>query len=191
MSNTELLARASVPFLDVVRTIKPDQLAAPTPCTGFDVRELVNHLLCWGPSLAGAGSKEAVPPAADVDFTEGDWKAALEAHVDRTLAAWATPGAWDGMTYFGGPMLLPAEIVGGMLVGEFVVHGWDLARATGQRPSWDEDVLVYLQKEVERSAAQGREMGVYGPAVPVTSSSTLDKVLGLTGRDPAWVESVT
>jgi uncharacterized protein (TIGR03086 family) len=87
----------------------------------------------------------------------------------------------------GGPMELPASLVGGMVVGELVVHGWDLARATGKHPEWADDLLGYLHEEIAKSAEQGREMGVYGPEVAVpASSSTLDHVLGLTGRNPAW-----
>lgn len=87
----------------------------------------------------------------------------------------------------GGPMELPASLIGGMIVGELVVHGWDLARATSQRPTWDQELIAYLHEEVMTTAEQGREMGAYGPEVAIpASSSTLDRVLGLTGRNPGW-----
>jgi uncharacterized protein (TIGR03086 family) len=191
MTNTELIARAAAPLVEIIPNIKPDQLTAPTPCAEYDVGRLVNHLLFWGPSLEGAARKESLPPPAeaeaDVDLTAGDWAAALEAHLERTAAAWSEPGAWDGSTRMGGPTELPASMIGGMVVGELVVHGWDLARATGQHPAWDDDLLRYLHEEVAASAEQGREMGIYGPEVAVPASSpTLDRVLGLTGRNPAW-----
>jgi uncharacterized protein (TIGR03086 family) len=86
----------------------------------------------------------------------------------------------------GGPTDLPAALVGGMVVAELVVHGWDLARATGRQPAWDDDLLAYLYDEVAKTAEQGREMGVYGPEVAVpASASLLDRTLALTGRDPA------
>ncbi|MQA88100.1 MAG: TIGR03086 family protein [Streptosporangiales bacterium] len=190
MSDAQFMARAAALMVEIVRNVKPDQLTARTPCTEYDVRELVNHLLFWGPSLEGAARKESVPPPAEaeagVDLTEGDWAAALEAHIDRTVAAWSESDAWEGITHMG-PMELPASLVGGMVVGELVVHGWDLARATGQHPAWDDDLLEYLYEEVAKSAEQGRQIGVYGPEVAVPpSSSPLDRVLGLTGRNPAW-----
>jgi uncharacterized protein (TIGR03086 family) len=186
------MARAAAPMVEIVRNVKPDQLGARTPCAQYDVRKLINHLLFWGPSLEGAARKVSVPPPAeaetDVDLTEGDWAGALEAQVDRCVAAWMEPGAWEGVTHMGGPTELPAPLVGGMVVGELVVHGWDLARATGQRPAWDEELLGYVLDEVAKSAEFGRQMGVYGPEVDVPASSpTLDRVLGLTGRDPAWM----
>jgi uncharacterized protein (TIGR03086 family) len=185
MVDTKLMARAAAPLIEIVRGIEPEQASAPTPCGEFDVRGLVNHLLYWGPSLEGAARKESVPPA-DVE-QDADWAAALAAQLDRTAMAWSEPAAWEGVTRMGGPMELPAALVGGMVVGELVVHGWDLARATGRPLVVDEDILEYLLGEVAKTAEQGREMGIYGPEVSVpASSSTLDRVLALTGRDPAW-----
>ncbi|MFB9905741.1 TIGR03086 family metal-binding protein [Allokutzneria oryzae] len=179
----DLMPRAAALFLEIVRAIKPDQLTAPTPCAEYDVRALIDHLLQWGPPLEGAGRKEAVPPAEGVD----DWAPALEAQVQRTLAAWNSPAAWEGMTTMGGAFELPAPLVGGMVIGEFVLHGWDLARAMGQRPEWDADLVEYLYGEVARSAEQGREMGVYGEEVAVpANASTVDKMLALSGRSPSW-----
>ncbi|MFE3454140.1 TIGR03086 family metal-binding protein [Nonomuraea sp. NPDC059194] len=191
MPDIELTARAAAPLLEIIRNVKPNQLDARTPCAEFDVRALVNHLLFWGPSLEGAGRKESVPPPAaaesDIDLTGGDWAADLEASVGRVVAAWSTPAAWEGATHMGGPMELPASLVGGMVVGELVVHGWDVAQATGQRPVWDDGLMDYVYEEVAKGAEQGRQMGVYGPEVTVPASApTLDRVLGLTGRDPAW-----
>lgn len=191
MPGAQMTARAAAPLVEIVRNIKPDQLGARTPCAEYDVGGLVNHLLFWGPSLEGAARKESVPPPAtaesDVDATAGDWATALEAQVERTAAAWSEPGAWDGMTHMGGPTELSASLVGGMVVGELIVHGWDLARATGQQQAWDDELLGYVHEEIAKSAEQGRQMGVYGPEVAVpASASTLDRVLGLTGRDPAW-----
>ncbi|MEV0699074.1 TIGR03086 family metal-binding protein [Saccharopolyspora sp. NPDC050389] len=191
MSEAQCLTRAAASLREVVRNIKPDQLGAPTPCAEYDVRKLVKHLLFWGPSLGAAARKETVPPPAeaeqDLDLTGGDWAADLVALLDRTADAWSEPGAWEGTTHMGGPTELPASLVGGMVVVELVVHGWDLARATGQHVAKDDDLLDYVRGEVAKTADQGREMGVYGTEVTVpTSASTLDQILGLTGRNPTW-----
>jgi uncharacterized protein (TIGR03086 family) len=184
------IARAAEPLVGIIRDIKPSDLAAQTPCAEYDVRKLLNHLLFWGPSLEGAARKELVPPPAEaeseLDLTAG-WAEALETQLERTATAWSAPSAWDGVTHMGGPTELPSDLVGGMVVTELLVHGWDLARATGQHPDWDGKLVEYVHQEVVHTAAQGREMGVYGPEVTVPpSASTLDRVLGLTGRDPAW-----
>lgn len=162
-------------------------LDAPTPCSGWDVRALVNHLLRWGPSLAAAARKEALAPGEDVDRTGGDWRARLHAQVDGIAAAWGDPAAWEGSTRMGGPMELPADLVGGMVLGELVLHGWDLARASDVEPHWDDALLLRVYAEVARSADMGRQMGVYAAEVPVPATAPpLARVLGLSGRDPSW-----
>jgi uncharacterized protein (TIGR03086 family) len=187
-----LVSRAAVPAVAVVRAVRADQLDAPTPCAEFTVRRLLNHLLYWGPSLVGAARKEpAAPPAAgerEADLPAGDWAGAVAGQIDRTAQAWGDPDAWEGMTQLGGPDPMPAPLLGGMVLTELVVHSWDLARGTGQRPQWDPELVDYLHREIEKTAEYGRELGVYGPAVPVpVTAPLLDRTLGLTGRDPGWV----
>lgn len=190
MSGDQLIGRAVAPVVEVVRNINPDQLDAPTPCAEFDVRRLIHHLLFWLPSLAAAGHKEVVPPPAeaepDVDLTGGDWSADLVARLEGAAAAWSVPDAWAGTTSMGGPAEMPAETIGGMVLGEVLVHGWDLAQATGQQPAWDFDVLEYVHREVAATAGMGREMGIYGPEIPVPADAPLlQRILGLTGRRPS------
>ncbi len=190
MSGDQLIGRAAARVVEIVRNIKPDQLDVPTPCAEYDVRKLMNHLLFWGPSLEGAGRKQSVPPPAevepDVDLTQGDWAADLVAQLERTTAAWSGPQAWQGTTHMGSPTEMPAAMIGGMVLGELVVHGSDLARATGQQPTWDDDVLEYVYRDVETSAGMGRDMGIYGPEVPVPADAPLlHRILGLTGRKPS------
>lgn len=180
---------AAESLIAVVHGVKPDQLDAPTPCTAYDVRALVNHLLFWGPSLEAAGRKEDLPPPAaaepDVDLTQGDWAAELVAQLERTATAWSLPAAWQGSTTVGGPPETPAATIGGMLLTELVVHGWDLAQATRQEGSWDAAVLEYVHRELEATASFGRELGLYGPEVPVSPDAPrLHRILGLSGRQP-------
>lgn len=185
------MAPAAEPMRAAVRAITPEQLGDPTPCQDYDVRALLNHLLYWGPSLVGAATDAGVPPRAaperEVDLTAGDWAASLDAHLDLLVDAWSRPPAWAGTTRLVGPDPLPAPMIGGMVVTELVMHGWDLARAIGQWPRWDDQVVEFLHDELVRTAELGRQMGAYGPAVPVPDSApTLERSLGLTGRDPHW-----
>lgn len=176
------MSTAADALADVARAIEPGQLTNPTPCAEFDVRELVHHLLYWGPSLEGMGRKENVPPS-DAEVT--DWRGALLAQLTRTVDAWAPVSAWEGTTSMG-----PATVVGEMIVGEMIVHAWDLARATGHPLDLPEDLLTYVYDGVAAGADQGREMGLYGPEVPVPADApVLDRILGLTGRNPAWVSA--
>jgi len=180
MQESSLVALAVPPTLAVVQAIRTDQFDAPTPCHDWTVRQLVDHQLEWGPALVAAARKELVPPGR----IEG---AGLEEHFAALAEAWSDPAAWTGVTRLGGPTELPAAMIGGMVLGEVVVHGWDLAVATGQHPEWPADLLDFVHEEVAKTAEQGREMGVYGPAVAVPDSAPpLDRILGMTGRDPNW-----
>jgi uncharacterized protein (TIGR03086 family) len=164
-----------------------DALDAPTPCAGWDVRALVNHLLHWGPALVAAAGKEACAPGPQIDRTGGDWRARLRAQLGTTAAAWGDPAAWEGSTRMGGPMEMPADLVGGMVLGELVLHGWDLARACGVDPQWDDTVALRVYEEIARSADLGRQMGVYATEVPVPPDAPpLTRALGLSGRNPSW-----
>ncbi len=184
MAPGSLITSTATTTLGVVRGV--EDLDAATPCADFDVRALVEHLLTWGPALAGAGRKEAVPPLEDVRVGD-DWQARLEAQLSDVADAWSGEEAWAGTTHMGGPTKMPADLIGGMVLVELLVHGWDLGRASGQRPEWDDDVLEFALDEVAKTADQGRAMGVYGAEVVVPDGApTVDRVLGLTGRDPRW-----
>jgi uncharacterized protein (TIGR03086 family) len=176
MREHELIALAAPPTLTVLRGIRPDQLTAPTPCTEYDVQGLIGHLLHWAPALARASR-----------HSDGNAPPSPEAQIKQIVAAWSVPEAWQGTTTMGGPHEMPARMIGAMATGEIVVHGWDLARATGQHVSWDEGLLQFLYDEVAKTAELGREMQAYGAEVPVPASApVLDRMLGLTGRDPHW-----
>jgi hypothetical protein len=74
-----------------------------------------------------------------------------------------------------------------MVLGEFVLHGWDLARAVSMPITFGDEVLRLLYDEVARSADLGRSMGVYGPEVSVAGDAPrFARVLALSGRDPRW-----
>jgi len=183
--NTERLAgQAVAPVLGIVDDITPELLDAPTPCAEFDVRRLIRHLLFWGPALEAAARKEFVAPAGEEAGTDlGDWRVRLPARLRATASAWSAPAAWEGVTRLGSPREMPAGVVGGMVVGELLVHGWDLATAVGRRLAWDREVLEFVHADLVASAPLGREMGVFGPEAPVAADAPLlDRLLGLTGR---------
>jgi uncharacterized protein (TIGR03086 family) len=179
-----LLRGAAAPVHDLLTRVTADRLPAPTPCAEFDVRALLHHLLTWGPVLEAAARKE---PAAPAEPTSDDPAAAYDDQLRRIVAAWSDPDAWDGATTMGGPDPLPAALIGGMVVSEIVVHGWDLGRALGEHPSWEPAVLDLVLGEVIATAEMGRGMGIYADAVPVAQTApVLDRLLGVTGRDPHW-----
>ncbi len=118
--------------------------------------------------------------------------AALLDHLDGLAqafaAAWQDEGAWTGMTAAGG-VDLPGEVAGLVALDEVVVHGWDLARATGQPydppPAVVESALGFVTPTV--AASPEGTPGLFGPPVAVPDDAPpLHRLLGLTGRDPDW-----
>jgi uncharacterized protein (TIGR03086 family) len=150
----------------------------------------VNHLLYWGPALEAAARKVETPAVtpdgeAEAALARGDWVASLVTQADAFVDAYSAPEAWQGATRMG--VELPASMVGVMVLGEFVLHGWDLARATGRELTLPADVVSAAYDGIATIAEQARGMGVFGPEVPLPASAPLfDRTLALSGRDPAW-----
>jgi len=108
--------------------------------------------------------------------------AAYRAQLDRALAAWADPAVWDrelDMTR----AKTPAADVGALIIAELVLHGWDLAAATGQD-------YVVSDRAVEANAELFRQYKGFADPVPTAADAPiLDRVLALSGRNPAWAPS--
>jgi uncharacterized protein (TIGR03086 family) len=85
----------------------------------------------------------------------------------------------------GSPDPMPAAVIGNMVLGELVVHGWDLARTAGTAAHWPDDVLGPVLDAVREMGPMGREMGIFGPAVEVAADAPLiEKIVAATGRTP-------
>ncbi len=177
-------------FLGVLATVPAGALDEPTPCEHYTVRGLLNHLLYWTPRLATAVRGES-PPAPtggenETDLVTDDWRAVLAADVGRLVKALRDPSAWDGVVPFGAAEL-PAHRVGAMALIEFVVHGWDLAVATGVEFRCEPEVALAVFRALEEFAPAGRQHGVFGAEVPVAENAVpIARLLGLSGRDPEW-----
>ena len=118
---------------------------------------------------------------------EAGWRERIPADLAALADAWAKPDAWAGMTRIAGQDQ-PAEIVGIVVTDELVVHGWDVARATGQPYSAEPELLdaarTFLGLFASPDAPAGPEV-TFGPSRPVADDSPpLDRVLALARRDP-------
>ncbi|MET9653897.1 TIGR03086 family metal-binding protein [Streptomyces sp. NPDC006460] len=164
--------------LDAVR---PDQYDLPTPCEEYDVRELARHIVAVLRRFAlvgRGGDPMALPHVAD-----GSWHEAA----DEARAVWtADPGLLDR------PVTLPFGTLPGAAAlvayaGEFTVHTWDVAVATGQSPAWDPAVLAASLQAMERALpAERRGEGVpFGPVVETAPDApAVDRLVAWYGRRP-------
>lgn len=187
------LTPATQALADIVAGIPDTALTAPTPCD-ITVAALLDHVAGLSEAFRMAATKEAVDvggsgPSADSANLADDWRTSIPAALDALAAAWREPSAWEGMTV-AGPIEMPAEIAALVTFDEVVVHGWDLARATGQPFTPDAASLGAVQDFVAQFTGPGMEeqrQGLFGPEVPVPADAPLlDRVIGMTGRDPAW-----
>ncbi len=187
MDFSDMIRRAAETNGNVVAAVQPDQLDAPSPCSEWDVRDLGNHMTGFLAYSAAAARKQT--PLDDTgdrpDLTGGDWGSTYRRMAAETAAAWAEAGSLEGDTHFGsGP--LPARNAASITLMELVVHGWDLAAATGQSVEYDEDIVKATNQIVEGAAGQGPS-DFFAPAVEIgEGAGVMDRTLATSGRDPAW-----
>jgi uncharacterized protein (TIGR03086 family) len=187
------LAPTAERTISVVTAVRDDQLEAPTP-TGQPVRVIVHHLLGLSTAFRDAAGKvdgptTSTPPAPEEGPLPDGWRDQVHRQLGELASAWRSDDAWTGMTKAGG-VPLPGEICGLVALDEVLLHGWDVARATGQpyQPTEPESeaVLPVVTPSPEAADGSGRE-GLFGPVVAVPKDAPVfDRVLGLAGRDPAW-----
>jgi len=184
------MAAAAAEAARVVNAVPADQeLAGPTPCGDWDLRTLLNHTILWTSYSAErrAHGESVAEELMAKDFTaEPGFRQDYEAQLDRAVRAWSDPGTWEGDIGVMGDAT-PAADVAAMLIMELALHGWDVARATGQDYTCDEAVAQALIQTVEAQAELFRKYQGFADAVAVPAdASTFDRALALSGRDPQW-----
>jgi uncharacterized protein (TIGR03086 family) len=175
---------------DVLMKVTDEQLNGLTPCQKLSLRDLVSHVGGLALAFTAAARKEFgeltdTPPVEGVPLDE-DWRTAYPARLAELAAAWREPTAWEGMSRAGG-VDFPGEVAGIVALTEVVIHGWDVAAATGQEYEIDPGALHGVLPHVTAIAAEGPVEGLFGPAVAVADDApALDRVIAMSGRDPGW-----
>jgi len=166
-------------------------LGAATPCPGVTVGALLAHVEGLAVAFRDAALKDLGPttdnaPSVESGVLEPGWRTTLPAALDELVAAWRSPEAWEGMTR-AGSVDLPGQVAGMVALNELVLHGWDLAKATGQ-PFDAED--AHLRSSLALLAELGDNppaTSPFGPPVPVPEDAPLlDRAVARGGRRPDW-----
>lgn len=175
----------------VAAGVTDEQLDDPTPCTGRSVGQLIQHVVGLSAAFRAAADKDlgewtdSDPDASGWPALEDGWRPVLAERLPALVEAWRSPDAWQGMTRAGG-VDLPGDVAGLVALDEVVLHGWDLARATGQEYTCDDITAQTLLGFVGEFDPQGTP-GLFGPAVPHDQDAPVfDRVLARAGRDPGW-----
>ncbi|MBV9100340.1 MAG: TIGR03086 family protein [Candidatus Dormibacteraeota bacterium] len=176
-----LLSRSLDQAGAAVGGVREDQLELPTPCASWNVRMLVNHVLYDLQQFAKMVKGEQWKPGS-IDVPYEEWTATFSSGSAELLSAWRDH-AGDASA---------AQRPPTQQIAEFAVHGWDVARATGQHIDFDDDAATValewarsmLKPEYRGSEESGK---VFGPEVQIAGdAAAIDRLAAFFGRDPSW-----
>ena len=184
----ELHGRCGQRFAALVAGVGPGQWHDGTPCSQWDVRTLVHHLLYeqrWVPPLFEGLTIEQVGGRFEGDLMGGDataWPGLLALAIEQAHAAVAQPGALDRIVHLSFGETSGREYVL-QLTADLAIHGWDLARATGQDDTVDPGVVALMLPWTEANAKLLAASGMFGSPIATGPGAPDDvRLLGLLGR---------
>jgi len=184
----DLYGRACDSFGEKVAAVKDDQWGGSTPCSEWDVRALVNHLVsenAWVPPLLAGKTISEVGDSLDGDLLSDDPKGAWERSADEAKSAVGEQGALDRTVHISRGDVPGAEYVF-EVVADLTIHGWDLAKAIGADVTIDPDLLEAVYAYYEPLVTLLKDTGAYGPVVePPPDADRQTKLLAMLGRK-AW-----
>lgn len=162
-------------MLSVLRPLTEADLARPSPCEGYTVADVIDHLAGSVIGIAGAAGTELAKSAS------GNVEVDIANLSQPALEAWQQRGT-DGIINIG--FELPAANVLGILAVEYLVHAWDIATATGQQVVAHDGLTAYVFELCRRVVTpESRRPGFFDPEVEVAAdASEMDKLIAFTGR---------
>ena len=183
------MAAAAAEAARVVNGVPEGTLNAATPCGDWDLRTLLNHTILWTSYSAErrAHGESVAEDLMNKDFTaDPGFREDYARQIGRAVEAWSAPGTWTGTLNVMGDAT-PAADVGAMLLMEMALHGWDVARATGQEFSADDTTAEALEDIVQAQAELFRKYQGFADAIePPAGATAFERALTLSGRDPSW-----
>jgi len=188
-----LLVVANEEFARRLRLVGPDDWSRPTPCSEWDVRALVNHVVGanvrYQLLLKGASTEE-VEATRNVDHLGDDALASFGATADGVVAGFAEDGALERITQHAVGPRSGRELLS-MRVLDAAIHGWDLARAIGAEETLDDDVVAFLLAYIATLDLDGQRRAFASPDGDVPAdASPQDQLLHRLGRHPNITEEV-
>jgi uncharacterized protein (TIGR03086 family) len=178
----EQLGRASGAVAGLISNIRADQWSAPTPCTDWTVRQLVNHLIGMNRVFAALLAGQPPPPRPSADHIEDDPVGAYRDSAAELQDAFGRPGVLERA--YPGPLgtATGAERLKIRLY-DLLAHGWDLAQATEQPADLPDDLaaqsLAFARTQLNGQARPGR----FGPAQSVAEQApAIERLAAFLGR---------
>ena len=184
----EILEQANASTEKVLANVSRDQLTLASPCESWQVRDVVNHIVgnnFWFEAIARDGVAPDRPNNAAPDETGGDYVGRFRDGSAKAVTAFA--GAMDKtLTLPWSPMPAAAFIL--MASADQFVHGWDLARATGQSEELDPELatqfLEFYRQAIPDEFRGPDPVAPFGPLVTTSSADPVAQLAGISGRKP-------
>jgi len=189
-SPVELLARACASTGKILESVSRPQLELPTPCSGWQVRDLIDHVAGATDFFADLAESGSSPDDREwPSYSEGDFAASFGAQARRLVTAFSAHGAMDRTMHLPtGPA--PGSVCIQVATGEIFIHGWDLAKSTGQLMP-DAAVAEGLLASTWPSmcaAVRNGDSSVFAAEIQVPArAQAIDRLVGFLGREPGWV----
>lgn len=144
----------------------------PTPCDEWDVRDLLNHVVSgnhWAAQLGAGATIDGVGSRFDGDQLGDDPLGSYDRSAEAAAAVFEAEGALEAPSAVSyGPV--PGSVYAGHRFVDVVVHGWDLAVATGQDTTLDPELVTGCLAVIRPQLADLQASGAFGPTVPVDPS---------------------
>ncbi|MGH3329048.1 MAG: TIGR03086 family metal-binding protein [Streptomycetales bacterium] len=185
MDDQTMIERAMSATGRVFRDVSPAQRGGPTPCEAWDVRALLNHVIAgnrYFPALARGEDSDMSVWGAD-HLGDADPAEVYEESAAAALDAWRLPGAVERTATLPsggqGPRLFDIHLA------DVLVHGWDLATATGQDRSLDPEVTQAVFGRWYGNVPPEVRGMVFGPEVECAPGAPVaDRLAAYLGRTP-------
>jgi uncharacterized protein (TIGR03086 family) len=178
---SERYQRLSGAMAEKIAAVPADKWSSQTPCPDWTARDLVNHVVSTqGMFLGFVGAELGDIPSVD-DDPLGAWRAASSVVQRRLEDPEAAAAEFDGFT---GRSTFEAA-VNRFLCFDLVVHGWDLARATGQDEHMAPEDVARVREQAEAFGDAMRGPQAFGPEVPApVGAGDQEELLAFLGRTP-------
>ena len=178
---SETYKRLSEAFAKKIENVGGDQWSAQSPCADWKARDIVEHVVSTQGMFLGFINEEIGDIPSSSDDPAGAWRAAstkVQSMLDDSAKAGTEFEGMMGKSTF-------EEAVDKFLNTDLVVHGWDLARATGQDDTIADEDIKRVRRYMEPMGDKLRGPQAFGPAVEVAdSASDQDKLIAFLGRRP-------
>jgi uncharacterized protein (TIGR03086 family) len=173
--------RLAQQFADRIALVPDDAWSNPSPCEGWTALDVVRHVVETQDmflKLVGRELGEVPPVEADPGASWDAARAVVQADLDDPARAEVTFEGYFGTSTF-------AEAVDRFVSFDLIIHGWDLARATGQDVRIAPEDIEHVLERAKQFGATLRTSGVCGPEIEVAADADdQDRMLAFLGRQP-------